>query len=45
MRFRGLNTAQRVVIVIGLGVGFCLTGNWLIEYIQFGSRVTYGWTG
>lgn len=43
MRFRGLSTAQRVVIVIGLGVSFYLTGNWLIEYIQFGSRVHYGW--
>ena len=45
MRFRGLSTAQRVVIVIGLGVSLYLTGQWLIEYIQFGSRVTYGWTG
>jgi heme/copper-type cytochrome/quinol oxidase subunit 1 len=45
MRFRGLSTAQRFVLVIGLGVSLYRAGQWLIEYLEFGSRANYGWTG
>jgi heme/copper-type cytochrome/quinol oxidase subunit 1 len=45
MRYRGLSTAQRVVLVIGLGFSLYRAGQWLIEYLEFGSRAFYGWTG
>jgi hypothetical protein len=40
MGIRGLNMAQRVVIVVALGVGLVLFGRWIVGYWQ---GDTFGW--
>jgi hypothetical protein len=41
-----VNTAQRVVIVVGLGIALYLFGSWLIGYWEFGgSPNSFGWVG
>lgn len=42
MKIARLNTAQRIVIVIALGIALFLFGQWLIGYWEFGSR-DMGW--
>jgi hypothetical protein len=44
MKRRRLNLAQRVVIVVALGVALFLFGQWLIGFWEFGSRYS-GWVG
>jgi hypothetical protein len=45
MTRRPLNQAQRVVIVVALGLGAFFFGQWLIETWEFGSRPFTGWVG
>jgi hypothetical protein len=44
MKIGRLNTGQRVVIVVALGISLHLVGQWLIGYWEFGSR-DFGWVG
>lgn len=42
----GLNTGQRVVVIVGLGVALSLFGSWLIGHWGFGgSTNSFGWVG
>ena len=42
MKIGRLNTGQRIVIIVALGISLHLIGQWLIGYWEFGSR-DFGW--